>query len=212
MDSKIRSDYQIRPAAAVDLPAIREICLKTADAGGDGTALFQNPELLWAVYADPYLVYSPKTCFVAADKQGVCGYILAALDSAAMQAWALKDWLPTFQKKYPMKIYSRLNENERELLQLIHSPLPLLPWTEPYPSHLHIDILPRAQRRGLGRKLIKCLMQELTVLGSSGVHFWVAGRNQNAQDFYHHIGFEDLLVLPDNTRLMGFKLPGREKS
>jgi hypothetical protein len=74
----------IRLAEPADLSAIREVCLKTADAGKDGTALYQYPELLWALYADPYLVLSPETCFIAEDDQGVCGYTLSALDSEAI--------------------------------------------------------------------------------------------------------------------------------
>jgi ribosomal protein S18 acetylase RimI-like enzyme len=92
-------------------------------------------------------------------------------------------------------------------VQLIHQPLPILSFAQDYPSHLHIDLLPRAQKRGLGSRLIEKLLEKLTSLGSKGVHFGVAGENLNAQAFYHHIGFEDLLVLPDNTRLMGMCLP-----
>ena len=197
----------IRPAEASDLAGIRDVCLKTADAGKDGTALYRYPELLWAVYADPYLVFSPQTCFVAEDELGICGYTLAALDSEAMQAWALQEWLPPFLQAYPLNLAESCGPEDQELLHLIHEPSPLFPFVKEYPSHLHIDLLPRAQKRGLGRRLIEALLERLTNLGSKGVHFGVAGENLNAQAFYHHIGFEDLLVLPDNTRLMGLRLP-----
>lgn len=197
----------IRLAEQVDLSGIRDVCLKTADAGKDGTALFQYPELLWAVYADPYLVFSPQSCFVAEDELGICGYTLAALDSEAMHAWALHEWLPPFQQAYPLTLVQSCSPQDQELLHLIHEPLPLLPFVQEYPSHLHIDLLARVQKRGLGRQLIETLLEKLTDLGSKGVHFGVDGGNLNAQAFYHHIGFEDLLVLPDNTRLMGMRLP-----
>ena len=197
----------IRPAEPTDLPGIRDVCLKTADAGKDGAPLYQYPELLWAIYADPYLVFSPKTCFVAEDELGICGYTLAALDTAAMQEWALQEWLPSFQRAYPLALAAQCGQNDQELVHLIHEPYPLLPFVEDYPSHLHIDLLPRSQKRGLGRRLIEKLLETLTALGSTGLHFGVDGQNLNAQAFYHHIGFEDLVVLPDNTRLMGMHLP-----
>lgn len=201
------TEITIRLVEPTDLNAIREVCLKTADAGKDGTALYQYPALLWAIYADPYLFFSPETCFVAEDELGICGYTLAALDSTAMQDWALREWLPPFQQAYPLSLAQSCGQQDQELLQLIHEPSPLLPFVQDYPSHLHIDLLPRAQKRGLGRLLIETLLEKLTVLGSKGVHFGVDGANLNAQAFYHHIGFEDLLVLPDNTRLMGLHLP-----
>jgi ribosomal protein S18 acetylase RimI-like enzyme len=197
----------IRLAEPADLSAIREVCLKTADAGKDGTALYQYPELLWALYADPYLVLSPETCFIAEDDQGVCGYTLSALDSEAMYKWAIREWLPPFQLAYPITSSQPRRQSDQELVQLIHQPLPILPFAQDYPSHLHIDLLPRAQKRGLGSRLIEKLLEKLTSLGSKGVHFGVAGENLNAQAFYHYIGFEDLLVLPDNSRLMGMCLP-----
>ncbi len=201
------TEPSIRPAEATDLADIRDICLKTADAGKDGTTLYQYPEFLWAVYTDPYLVFSPQTCFVAEDELGICGYILAALDSEAMQAWAVREWLPPFQQAYPLSLAESCGQQDQELLHLIHKPMPLFPYVQDYPSHLHIDLLPRAQKMGLGRRLIKTLLEQLTNLGSKGVHLGVAGENVNAQAFYHHIGFEDLLVFPDNTRLMGMRLP-----
>ena len=189
------------------MPSIREVCLKTADAGEDGTALYQYPKLLWAVYADPYLVFSPQTCFIAEDELGLCGYTLAALDTVAMQDWALREWLLPFQKAYPISLATQCGQNDQELLHLIHEPMPMLPFVQDYPSHLHIDLLPRAQKRGLGRRLIEELLGTLTALGSKGVRFGVDGKNLNAQAFYHHIGFEDLLIFPDNSHMMGMRLP-----
>jgi ribosomal protein S18 acetylase RimI-like enzyme len=201
------TELLIRKAEPADLSGVREICLKTADAGKDGTALFKYPELLWAVYADPYLAYCPQTCFVALDDGGICGYILAALDSEAMHAWALSEWLPPIQKAFPKCLAQSCGAADRELLKLIHEPDPLPPFVQEYPSHLHIDLLERVQKHGLGRGLIERLLEELTKLGSKGVHFGVSGENINAQAFYKRIGFEDLLILPDNARLMGMRLP-----
>ena len=201
------ADTLIRQAEAADLSAIRDVCLKTADTGKDATALFKHPKLLWAVYADPYLVYSPETCFVAEDELGICGYTLGALDSEAMLSWAVEEWLPPFRRAFPLALAEQYGKNDQEMLHLIHEPYPLLPFVQEYPSHLHIDLLPRAQNRGLGRKLIEGLLAKLSAMSSRGVHLGVDGGNLNAQAFYHHLGFEDLAVFPDNSRMMGMRLP-----
>src|SRR2546430_13446667 len=43
------------------------------------------------------------------------------------------------------------------------------PYTD-YPSHMHIDLLPRAQGRGFGRRMMDDLMTKLRGRGSRGVH------------------------------------------
>ncbi|MEA4812455.1 MAG: GNAT family N-acetyltransferase [Anaerolineaceae bacterium] len=200
------SEYIIRPAKPEDLAAVRDICLKTSKAGLDGTALYLHPEALWAVYADPYLVYSPQTCFVAEDGEGVCGYTFSALDAEAMLDWALEQWLPPFQEKFPLLSAEERTEADEAMIRLIHQPWPILDFVRDYPSELHIDILPRAQKRGIGKKLIQRLLEKLAGLGSKGVFFGVDGSNQNAQGFYRHMGFEDLMIFPNSACLMGMKL------
>lgn len=58
--------------------------------------------------------------------------------------------------------------------------------------HLHIDLLPRAQSRGLGRALIGELLGRLAAAGSPGVHLSVDPRNTAAIDFYDRLGFRRL--------------------
>ncbi len=59
-----------------------------------------------------------------------------------------------------------------------------------FPSELHIDLLPRLQSTGIGRRLVDTLLDALRVAGSSGVHFGVAATNDRAIGFYRHLGFE----------------------
>lgn len=61
-----------------------------------------------------------------------------------------------------------------------------------FPSHLHIDLLPRLQARGLGRRLISTFVAALRDQGSPGVHLHVTRANQRAVEFYRHVGFTDL--------------------
>ena len=77
------------------------------------------------------------------------------------------------------------------------------PWRIPdvlaarYPSHLHIDLLPRLQASGLGKQMTKTLIAALRDQGSPGVHLYVPGGNQHAAGFYRHIGFTELPATPD---------------
>ncbi|GHS89166.1 hypothetical protein AGMMS50218_14780 [Actinomycetota bacterium] len=92
------------------------------------------------------------------------------------------------------------------LVRRLHHPEEIAPADvlAQYPAHLHIDLLPRAQGGGLGRRLITALADALRERGVPGVHLGVEARNTGARAFYARIGFtvahQDeggaLLVLP----------------
>jgi len=58
---------------------------------------------------------------------------------------------------------------------------------EAYPSHLHIDLLPRAQGRGFGRRMLEQVMSRLRQRGSPGVHLGVSAFNTPAIGFYDRL-------------------------
>ena len=68
-----------------------------------------------------------------------------------------------------------------------------------YPAHLHIDLLPRAQGQGHGRRLMTAMFDRLTAAGASGVHLGVRRTNTRAIAFYEKLGFtptpDDLGIL-----------------
>ena len=69
---------------------------------------------------------------------------------------------------------------------------------EDYPAHLHIDILPVAQSKGYGRKLIEVFLNRLQSQGIKGVHLIVSKKNQNAIGFYKQIGFNEIKELGES--------------
>jgi protein O-GlcNAcase/histone acetyltransferase len=48
-----------------------------------------------------YLENSPEYCFVVEDAQGVCGYVLAALDAKTHLEYLETSWIPAMKEKYP---------------------------------------------------------------------------------------------------------------
>ncbi len=184
----------IRPATPADRDALHDICLKTGDSGQDATHLYHDPELLGHVYAGPYLRFEPGLAFVLEDEQGVCGYVIGALDSRAFADALEREWWPALRRQYPppQSAPAERTPDER-MANLIHHPhaVPEHLMSQ-YPSHLHIDLLPRAQGGGHGRRLMETLFTALREAGSPGVHLGVGGRNTGAQAFYRHLGFTEL--------------------
>jgi len=185
---------QIRPYESADLDDLYRICLQTADNGQDATALVGDPMLPGHVFAAPYGIYEPSFAWVAEDAAGVGGYVLGALDTRAFEERLERDWWPALRARYPgpRQLTGTLSELERIALQVIHQPFasdPVL--IRSYPSHLHIDLLPRLQGRGFGRRMIEILLAALRTAGSPGVHLHVGRANERAAAFYRHVGLTE---------------------
>jgi ribosomal protein S18 acetylase RimI-like enzyme len=205
---------RIRQYQPGDLDDLYRICLQTADNGGDGTALFRDPRLPGHIYAAPYAKFEPSLAWVAEDTGGVGGYIVAALDSWAFEQHVERDWWPALRTRYPeppRDLAAQLSTQERDALANIHHP-----WhtdnelADQYPSHLHINLVPRLQGRGIGRQLIATLLSGLRAQGSRGVHLLVRRDNQRARGFYGHVGFRELPVTDVHIFAMQLtELPGR---
>jgi len=191
-----RAQAHIRPYRPADIDALYQICLLTGDAGQDATSLHRDPKLLGHCFAAPYGLFEPSLAFVAEDASGVAGYIVGALDSQAFEKRLESDWWPHLRTRYPEPppdLPSQQWTPDQRMAYVIHHP-----WRTPdelaarYPSHLHINLLPRLQARGYGRQLINTLTAALSDQGSRGVHLYVFPSNQRATAFYRHVGFTEL--------------------
>ena len=190
--------FSIRPYEAHDLNAVYTVCLKTGDSGDDATSLYSDPDILGHLYAGPYVTLEPELAFVLADEEGVAGYILGAFDTERFNERYRLEWLPPLQAKLPgpMGEQSNWSATERLYHEIHHPDLSDPVDRTRYPSHLHIDLLPRAQGQGWGRKLINTLLGELRRLGSAGVYLGLGRSNQRAYLFYKKVGFNVLLEEP----------------
>jgi GNAT superfamily N-acetyltransferase len=191
-----REEIRIRPYRPDDLDDLYRICLLTADSGKDATALFQEPKLPGDLFAAPYGIFQPSLAFVAEDAAGVGGYILGALDSREFEQRLESDWWPRLRGHYPAPPAGLPEDQwtrEQSFASWIHHPEQTpAELAERYPSHLHIDLLPRLQGRGLGQRLIETLIRALRDQGSWGLHMHVGLGNQRAAGFYLHVGFTEL--------------------
>jgi ribosomal protein S18 acetylase RimI-like enzyme len=187
-----REPARIRGYRPDDLDDLYRICLQTADDGKDASALFGDPELPGSVYMAPYVTFEPSLAFVAEDAAGVGGYIVAALDSQAFAQRLERDWWPALRARYPQPSPD-LTLPEQYALQNVHHPFSApREVAERFPSHLHINLVPRMQGRGTGRRLVATLISALRAHGSPGLHLLVAEANQRAVRFYRHTGFTEL--------------------
>jgi GNAT superfamily N-acetyltransferase len=63
-----------------------------------------------------------------------------------------------------------------------------------YPAHLHMNLLPRQQRRGVGVALLNLWLEAARWRGAQAFHVGVNGANAGTIAFWHRCGFEPLSV------------------
>ena len=123
--------------------------------------MFEDPRILGHVFAAPYGLFEPSLAFVAEDEAGVGGYIVAALDSRAFAERLEADWWPALRDRYPAPPAGLPPDQwtpDQRAAGYIHVPLTVPDeLAEDYPSHLHINLVPRLQSQGLGRHLMNTL-------------------------------------------------------
>jgi len=189
-------DCTIRPARAGDQAGAYYVCLKTGDYGKDGEPFYrEDPEALGRIFVGPYLAYEPELSLILEDAEGICGYALGAFDSRAFYGRYEKEWRPDLCARFPTPQGDPAKWTRAQMVHSwYHNPDYTMP--EPYaeyPSHLHIDLLLRAQGRGFGRRMMEMVMDKLGRRGSPGAHLGVSMVNTPAIAFYQKLGFHDLL-------------------
>lgn len=176
-----------------DTDACYEICLRTADNGGDASTLYTDPRLVGEVWVAPYLTRHPECAVVLEDDEGVGGYIVGAPDTVDYDDWVDREWFAPLRERYPIGRFPD-GSADAACVQLIHTP-PRMPAevTSAYPAHLHIDLLPRLQGRGFGRAMMAALFDRVSAAGAPAIHLGCSPENTNAIAFYRRLGFEDLM-------------------
>jgi ribosomal protein S18 acetylase RimI-like enzyme len=185
------SGLAIRPANEQDTEALFDICLKTADAGQDGTELYGDPRLPGYLWAAPYYKLEPDFAFLLADAERAVGYVIAAPDSGAFERRLETEWWPAVRRRIAGLQPTR--PNDAHAIARIGQPEMRPDWLlADYPAHMHINLLPRAQSLGWGRRMVETEVAALKARGVAGVHLGVTPANEPAKGFYRHLGFDDI--------------------
>lgn len=190
------SECIIRAARSEDQAGAYHVCLKTGDFGRDGEPFYrEDPDALGRIFVGPYLAYEPELALILEDERGICGYAFGAIDSNTFYNRYETEWRPGLCARFAAPSgdpagWSRV----QQVHHWYHHPDYFCP--EPYnlyPSHLHIDLLGRAQGRGFGRRMLEQIMDELRRRGSTGAHLGVSMVNTPALGFYQRLGFQELV-------------------
>lgn len=151
------------------------------------------------------------------NKGDVVGYVVGTDDTAAFEAWFASEWWPARRGRYVPsdgedhreRRIARDPQRERDIVTyadskgrdpkagdlasgsstITASTASTTDYATRFPAHLHVDLLPICQRRGLGPRLIALLLDELRAQGVPGLHLGASASNTAACKFYERIGF-----------------------
>lgn len=185
---------EIRPYRPADRAAVYDICVRTADAGEDARGKLSTDDLWGDLFAGPYVHLEPQLAFVVDDGGEAVGYVVGTADTVTFAKRYAAEWFPLIGDRYP-EPPPPPRTAEQDLVALHYHPrhmvVPQL--EERFPAHLHIDLLPGYQGRGLGRRLID---RFTAAVDAPGVRVAMLTANVRARGFYDRLGFVELPV-PD---------------
>jgi len=196
----VKETALIRPAAPSDLHAVYDICLKTGDAGRDATDQYDDPDLIGHVYAGPYVVMDGLISFVAEDDEGILGYAVGAADTRGFEEQLERDWWPFVRQNYPEPTGDPTSwtMDQRRIWSIHHPAVVPEEIVQDYPAHIHMNLLPRAQGRGIGSRLLDAWLNEAQRQGVSSVHAGVSAVNEAGLAFWTARGFEPVKSVRDS--------------
>ncbi len=197
-------NLEIRKYHPSDITSLYKICLLTSNNGKDIEEFENEPDLLGHLFVGPYVTFEPELCFVLTNNFKPCGYVLGTKNSEKFYLTAEKKWFPLLRQRYKLP-----EQNDKSRMALIkrvlhkgHKPKDKF---ENHPAHLHIDILPFAQGKGMGKKLMFEFLNQLKNQKVAGLHLEVGKKNIKAINFYQHIGFTKLKNY-EHSIIMGMSL------
>ena len=193
---------RIRGFEPADLEACYAISLATGFEGGDASHLYRDPKLMGHIYVAPYARLEPKLALVVEDGDGVMGFAVGTADTVAGEEQLERDWWPSLRGRYadPADVPAEGRTPDQRRAFMIHHPARTpSAVTQEYPAHLHMNLLPRTQRRGVGSTLLNVWLDKV---GAQAVHVGVNRANGGGARFWAARGFAEL-PLPGRTLWLG---------
>ena len=183
---------EIRRYISSDIDSLYSICRRTGDSGNDATKIYNDPKLLGHFYAAPYAVLEPELTFIVTLDGIQSGYILGTKNSEEFRKRSESEWFANLRIKYPFPNKDDISA-DANIIKLIHKGYILKEELTDYPAHLHVDLLPSTQGKGIGKKIMHVFIGKLKELNIPALHLEVGKKNPEAIGFYKKMGFHQIV-------------------
>jgi GNAT superfamily N-acetyltransferase len=203
---------EIRQFEHADLNDLYSISLATGLSGGDASHLYHDPKMPGHIYSAPYALLEPDLAFVITDVDGVAGYVVGTLDTVIWENRLEVEWWPSLRLHYanPDEVPIATHTVDQQRAYMIHHPSRTpSAVSEMYPAHIHMNLMPRVQRRGIGSKLLATWLDAVDQRGSAKIHIGTSRANVSAIQFWKKHHFEKVThehIPQTRTLWMGRKI------
>jgi GNAT superfamily N-acetyltransferase len=188
----------IRTVRPEDIDQLCAISLATGDAGKDAAPLHRDGRLIGHIYSAPYARLHPELVFVAEDDEGVFGYISGAFDTAAFEERLEREWWPHLRQIYadPQGDPALWDADQKRIAAIFHPKEAPAVLFGQFPAHIHMNLLPRAQGRGIGSALLDRWIENARANGVRGIHLGANVGNHRGIRFWSSRGFVPVELPP----------------
>jgi GNAT superfamily N-acetyltransferase len=186
---------KLRQLRSGDLNALYAISLATGHEGGDASHLYEDAKLMGHVYSAPYALLEPTLVLVVVDGDEVVGFAAGAIDTLLWEDVLERNWWPALRRQYPdpeEASFASWTADQRRASAIHHPERAPRDVVDAYPAHLHLNLLPDAQGKGVGLMLLKAWLELASKRGAAGVHVGVNRANLRALRFWSQNRFKDL--------------------
>lgn len=166
---------EIRKYQAKDYQAVRRICMETAKKG------FQNKEVICWMFLDYYLESESEHAYVLVVKEEVIGYIVASTNAKLYEQQMKEKWIPKIRRNsFILGLFSKIS-------LIVSNPL-----NKEYGGSFHMNIAPKYQKLGLGKRLLDVLKEHLRIYGHPYLFCITENNRTRGYGFYKHYGFKEV--------------------
>ena len=208
MKTQADDAHTIRRARPAELSALMDICYRTSNHGNGPEHRSAQPDLVGNIYIAPYLAFEPDGVFVLQLGDAITGYICAATDTRAFDAFMRNRWLPKIQQSVPPPPADRtkwdMDDEWRNTIYTRGSARRDIALA--YPAHLHINLLAASRGKGCAKKMMEKLFSYIQSKKVCAVHLGVSRQNSRAVRFYRKMGFTAVLAQSESSMTIGRRL------
>jgi ribosomal protein S18 acetylase RimI-like enzyme len=183
----------IRPYHPDDREGLFKIASDTAFFGKPIEKYLEDRRIFQDAFYSYYTDYEPEHCWVAMANDKVVGFITGCVDTQKKDKIVNKKINPKVLFLLLTGYYKIGPKGRQYLWRMWHSKRKhLYPAVnlEKYPAHLHINVSEQWRGNGIGIRLMRVFLDQLTYLQIPGVHLGTTSENEVACKLYEKLGFQ----------------------
>lgn len=183
----------IRPYRAEDRDGLFKIAADTAFFGDPIEVYMEDRRIFLDAFYAYYTDYEPEHAWIATTNDEVVGFLTGCVDSARKDKIVNKHINPRLVLRLMTGYYQFGPKARRYLWRMLKSQRKhLFPSVnlEEYPAHLHINVSEKWRGNGIGVRLMKVYLDQLSYLHVPGVYLGTSSENLVACQLYEKLGFQ----------------------